>query len=105
MALTQKQLSQRKFFIGSSEAKIIANGSFSDWAKLISEKKGEQTQLISKQLQMLFDAGNHMEPFVLDNFETLGNLKAEQRGSGRTVDYEEFPYTQPMMPLPQMEIQ
>ena len=87
MALTQKQLSQRKFFIGSSEAKIIANGSFSDWAKLISEKKGEQTQLISKQLQMLFDAGNHMEPFVLDHFETLGNLKAEQRGSGRTVDY------------------
>lgn len=91
MALTQKQLSQRKFFIGSSEAKIIANGSFSDWAKLISEKKGEQTQLISKQLQMLFDAGNHMESFVLDHFETLGNLKANQRGSGRTVDHMGVP--------------
>ena len=38
MALTQKQLSERKNFIGSSEAKIIADGSFSDWAKLISEK-------------------------------------------------------------------
>ena len=42
MALSQKQLSERKNFIGSSEAKIIANGSFEDWAKLISEKKGEQ---------------------------------------------------------------
>ena len=87
MALSQKQLSERKNFIGSSEAKIIANGSFEDWAKLISEKKGEQQRLVSKQLQFLFDTGNYMEAFVLDQFENVSNLKANQRNSGRTVDH------------------
>ena len=96
MALTQKQLSERKNFIGSSEAKIIANGSFDEWAKLISEKKGEQEFLVTKKLQFLFDAGNHMEPFILDQFQKLDpiakrKLKAAQRGSGRTVDHEGVP--------------
>ena len=91
MALTKQQLSERKNFIGSSEAKTIANGSFEDWAKLISEKKGEKIPIISKQLQTLFDAGNHMESFVLDQFETISKLKAEQRGSGRTVDHIGIP--------------
>ena len=91
MALSQKQLSERKNFIGSSEAKIIANGSFSDWAKLISEKKGEQERLVTKQLQFLFDTGNYMEPFVLDNFQKISSLKVNQRNSGRTVDYRGAP--------------
>lgn len=91
MALTQKQLSERKHFIGSSEAKIIANGSFSEWAKLISEKKGEQERLVTKQLQFLFDTGNYMEPYVLDKFQEISDLKANNRGSGKTVDYQGTP--------------
>lgn len=91
MALTKKQLSERKNFIGSSEAKIIADGSFSDWAKLISEKKGEQERLVTKQLQFMFDTGNYMEPFVLDQFEKITNLKAKNRGTGRTVDHNGTP--------------
>ena len=58
MVLTQKQLSERKNFIGSSEAKIIADGSYDAWAKLISEKKGEQKQLFTKQTQFLMASGN-----------------------------------------------
>ena len=86
MSLSKKQLSERKNFIGSSEAKIIADGSFSDWAKLISEKKGEQERLVTKQLQFLFDTGNYMEPYVLDKFQEISDLKANNRGSGKTVD-------------------
>ena len=91
MALTQKQLSERKNFIGSSEARIIADGSFADWAQLISEKKGEQERLITKQLQFLFDTGNFMEPFVLDNFAHITNLKVGARGTGKTIDHEGVP--------------
>ena len=68
MALTKQQLNERKNFIGSSEAKIIAGGDFTAWAKLISEKKGESEPFITKQLQFMFDAGNHLESFVLDAF-------------------------------------
>ena len=91
MALTQKQLSERKNFIGSSEAKIIADGSFSDWAKLISEKKGEQERLFTKQERFRMDTGSFMEPYVLNAFEEELKLKAKQRNSGRTVDYQGVP--------------
>ena len=87
MALTQQQLNERKNFIGSSEAKIIASGDFKSWAKLISEKKGESEPLISKQLQFMFDAGNHLESFVLDAFGKNTKLKVGSVGQGRTVAY------------------
>jgi hypothetical protein len=91
MALTKQQLSERKNFIGSSEAKIIADGSFADWAKLISEKKGEQERLVTKQLQFMFDTGNYMEAFVLDNFALITDLKVGARGTGKTIDYQGVP--------------
>ena len=91
MALTQKQLSERKNFIGSSEAKIIADGSFDDWKKLISEKKGEQERLFTKQERFRMDTGSFMEPYVLNAFEKELKLKAKQRNSGRTVDYQGVP--------------
>ena len=91
MALSQKQLNERKNFIGSSEAKLIAKADFREWAKLISEKKGESEPFVSKQLQYLFDAGNHLESFVLDSFQKATKLKANAKGSGRTVDHHDVP--------------
>ena len=37
MALSQQQLNARRNFIGSSEASIIANGSYSSWYELIEQ--------------------------------------------------------------------
>ena len=91
MALTKQQLNERKNFIGSSEAKIIAGGDFTAWAKLISEKKGESEPFVTKQLQFMFDAGNHLESFVLDAFANTTKMKYGSAGEGRTVDYNGVP--------------
>jgi hypothetical protein len=91
MVLTQKQLSERKNFIGSSEAKIIADGSYDAWAKLISEKKGEQKRLFTKQTQFLMDTGSYLESYILDTFASTAKIKIGMRGSGRTLDYHNVP--------------
>jgi hypothetical protein len=87
MVLTQQQLKARKNFIGSSEANIIANGSYSKWFDLIQEKKHGVEKLFDKQTKFLLDAGSHMEEFVLNKGAEMMKMKFDNRQSGKTVDH------------------
>ena len=87
MALSQKQLNERRNFIGSSEASIIANGSFSAWNDLIMQKRDGVEKFFDKQTMFLMDAGSHMASFVLNKGEDITKLKFTNRQSGKTVDH------------------
>ena len=73
MALTQKQLEQRKHFIGSSDAMRIANGDHNEWHQLILEKRGEVTPHFDKATLLRMSAGTHLEPWIIDSVND--NLK------------------------------
>ena len=66
MALTQKQLEQRKHFIGSSDAMRIANGDHNEWHQLILEKRGEVTPHFDKATLLRMSAGTHLETWVIN---------------------------------------
>ena len=57
MALSQQQLNARRNFIGSSEASIIANGSYSSWYELIEQKRNSLEKIFDKQTRFLMEAG------------------------------------------------
>ena len=48
MVLSQQQLNARRNFIGSSEASIIANGSYSSWYELIEQKRNSLEKIFDK---------------------------------------------------------
>lgn len=76
MALTQKQLEQRKHFIGSSDAMRIANGDHNEWHQLILEKRGEVTPHFDKATLLRMSAGTHLEPWIIDSVnDNLKNYK------------------------------
>lgn len=91
MALTKQQLEDRKNWIGSSEATIIANGTHDQWFDLIQEKRGEKTKFFKKEEVFRMDAGSHMESFILDKAESDLALKTRHRGAGRTIDKDGVP--------------
>ena len=75
MALSQKQLDERKYYIGSSEAKIIASADLEKWYELIEEKHNATSKVFPKSTQLRMDLGTYCEPFVLDTFETTSDIK------------------------------
>ena len=87
MALSQQQLNARRNFIGSSEASIIANGSYSSWYELIEQKRNSLEKIFDKQTRFLMEAGTFMEPFVLEKGEEIMKMKFRNQQSGKTVDH------------------
>ena len=87
MVLSQQQLNARRNFIGSSEASIIANGSYSSWYELIEQKRNSLEKIFDKQTRFLMEAGTFMEPFVLEKGEEIMKMKFRNQQSGKTVDH------------------
>ncbi|BAQ86993.1 putative nuclease [uncultured Mediterranean phage uvMED] len=84
MALSQKQLDQRKYYIGSSEAKIIASADLEKWHELIEEKHNATSKVFPKSTQRRMDAGSFLEPAVLDWFEEDAKIEVGSYQCGRT---------------------
>lgn len=88
MTLSQKQLEERKYFIGSSDAKIIASADLEKWYELIEEKHNATSKVFPKATQRRMDAGTYMEGFVLDCFEEDAKIKIGSYQCGRTNVYK-----------------
>ena len=88
MALSQKQLEERKYFIGSSDAKIIASADLEKWHELIEEKHNATPKVFPKASQRKMDAGTYMEGFVLDCFEEDAKMEIGSYQCGRTNVYK-----------------
>ena len=92
MALTKTQLEERKHFIGSSDAKIIASGDYVEWHELMSQKAGILTKAFTKEQRILMDAGSHLESFILDCFNDVDKLPdIRSRNISRNRFYEAIP--------------
>ena len=72
--LTEAQLKERATYIGSSDAKVIASGDIEEWQTLAAQKRGEETWRPSKQVQLMMDAGSHMESFILKKWEEQSRI-------------------------------
>ena len=88
MALSQKQLEERRYFIGSSDAKIIASADLEKWHELIEEKHNATPKVFPKADQRRMDAGTYMEGFVLDCFEEDAKMEIGSYQCGRTNVYK-----------------
>lgn len=88
--LTQAQLKERATYIGSSDAKVIASGDIAQWAELARLKLGEEWKP-NKQIQLMLDAGNHLEPFVIDQWAESNGRQVNFRGGGKTIVKKEIP--------------
>jgi len=84
MALSQKQLDERKYYIGSSEAKIIASADLEKWHELIEEKHNATSKVFPKTTQRRMDAGTFLEPAVLEWFEEDAKIEVGSYQCGRT---------------------
>jgi len=84
MALSQKQLEERRYFIGSSDAKIIASADLEKWHQLIEEKHNATSKVFPKSTQRRMDAGSFLEPAVLDWFEEDAKIEVGSYQCGRT---------------------
>ena len=84
MALSQKQLDERKYYIGSSEAKIIASADLEKWHELIEEKHNATSKVFPKTTQRKMDAGTFLEPAVLEWFEEDAKIEVGSYQCGRT---------------------
>ena len=89
--LTQAQLKERATYIGSSDAKVIASGDIAQWAVLAKQKLGEEEWKPNKQTQLMLDAGNHLEPFIIDQWAESNKRQVNFRGGGKTIVKKEIP--------------
>ena len=83
--LTEAQLKERATYIGSSDAKAIASGDIEQWQTLAAQKRGEETFKPSKQVQLMMDAGSHMESFILKKWEEQEATNVCMEGAGKTT--------------------
>ncbi|MAR67959.1 MAG: hypothetical protein CL833_11990 [Crocinitomicaceae bacterium] len=83
--LTEAQLKERATYIGSSDAKVIASGDIDEWQTLAAQKRGEETWRPSKQVQLMMDAGSHMESFILKKWEEQEAANVCMVGAGKTT--------------------
>ena len=84
MALTQKQLDERKYYIGSSEAEIISSGNLARWKELIETKHNATSLDFNRSTQLKMDAGSFMEPFVLEQYEEVSGSTVYNYQFGKT---------------------
>ncbi len=89
--LTQAQLKERATYIGSSDAKVIASGDIAQWITLAEQKTGEKVWKPNKQTQLLLDAGNHLEPFIIDQWAESNKRQVNFRGGGKTTLINDIP--------------
>ena len=82
--LTEAQLKERATYIGSSDAKAIASGDIEQWQTLAAQKRGEETFRPSKQVQLMMDAGSHMESFIIDKWVEQEAQNVCMEGAGKT---------------------
>ena len=82
--LTEAQLKERATYIGSSDAKVIASGDIEEWQTLAAQKRGEETWKPSKQVQLMMDAGSHMESFIIDKWVEQEAQNVCMEGAGKT---------------------
>jgi hypothetical protein len=83
--LTEAQLKERATYIGSSDAKIIANGDIAEWMTLMRQKAGEERAKFSKQTQFLMDTGSYLEPYIIDKWAEAEKRQVNFRGGGKTI--------------------
>ena len=83
--LTGAQLKERATYIGSSDAKIIANGDIAEWVTLMRQKAGEEHAKFSKQTQFLMDTGSYLEPYIIDKWAEAEKRQVNFRGGGKTI--------------------
>ena len=83
--LTQAQINERATYIGSSDAKTIVAANYDDWEKLVLQKTGQKVWKPNKQTQLLLDAGNHLEPFIIDQWAESNKRQVNFRGGGKTT--------------------
>jgi hypothetical protein len=69
MALTEKQLQERRRGIGASDAITIMWGTAEDWRKLRAEKVDDVRPVFDERRQLLMDMGNAIEPLTLREFD------------------------------------
>jgi len=89
--LTQAQIKERATYIGSSDAKTIASGDIAEWLTLAKRKSGDEVWKPNKQTQLLLDAGNHLEPFIIDQWSESNKRQVNFRGGGKTTLINDIP--------------
>lgn len=89
--LTEAQIKERANYIGSSDAKTIASGDLDAWRTLANQKSGLEKPKFSKQTHLLMDAGNHLEPFIIDQWASANKKKVDMRGAGKTILVDSVP--------------
>ncbi len=89
--LTQAQIKERATYIGSSDAKAIASGDIAQWNTLSKRKSGDEVWKPNKQTQLLLDAGNHLEPFIIDQWAESNKRQVNFRGGGKTTLINDIP--------------
>ena len=91
MVLSKAELQERKHYIGSSEAKIIAGGNLEEWRKLIEEKRGNIEKVFPKATRYKMDLGSYLETFIIDTFVNVTGINVDTRGMGKTILAENIP--------------
>jgi predicted phage-related endonuclease len=89
--LTEAQLRERATYIGSSDAKVIASGDIAKWTALARQKSGEEEWKPTKQVQLMMDAGTHLEPFIIDQWAAQQKRQVNFRGGGKTILINDIP--------------
>lgn len=89
--LSEAQIKERATYIGSSDAKVIATGSIAQWLTLARQKTGEETWTPNKQVQLMLDAGSHMESFIIDQWAEREKRQVNFRGGGKTIIIDGIP--------------
>ena len=89
--LTEAQLKERATYIGSSDASTIVKANYDDWQKLVLQKTGEEVWKPNKQVQLMLDAGSHMESFIIDQWAAQEKRDVNFRGGGKTILIDSIP--------------
>ena len=89
--LTEAQIKERATYIGSSDASTIIKANYADWEKLVLQKTGEEVWKPNKQIQLMLDAGSHMESFIIDQWAAQEKRDVNFRGGGKTILIDGIP--------------
>ena len=89
--LTEAQLKERATYIGSSDASTIVKANYDDWQKLVLQKTGEEVWKPNRQVQLMLDAGSHMESFIIDQWAAQEKRDVNFRGGGKTILIDGIP--------------
>ena len=89
--LTEAQIKERATYIGSSDASTIVKANYADWEKLVLQKRGDEVWTPNKQVQLMLDAGSHMESFIIDQWAEREKRQVNFRGGGKTILIDNIP--------------